>query len=103
MTFIINYYKPLLKSHNNIYNKNIILNTNFNNDDELNTIYNPIIGSSIGIPLNIIQYIFTNIYYNYNIVNIELILLQFAIGITTYGTDRLLDAIDYNNTILARK
>ena len=61
MTFIINYYKPLLKSHNNIYNKNIILNTNFNNDDELNTIYNPIIGSSIGIPLNIIQYIFTNI------------------------------------------
>ena len=100
MTFIINYYKPLLKSHNNIYNKNIILNTNFNNDDELNTIYNPIIGSSIGIPLNIIQYIFTNIYYNYNIVNIELILLQIAIGITTYGTDRLLDAIDYNNTIV---
>lgn len=100
MTFIINYYKPLLKSHNNIYNKNIILNTNFNNNDELNTIYNPIIGSSIGIPLNIIQYIFTNIYYNYNIVNIELILLQIAIGITTYGTDRLLDAIDYNNTIV---
>ena len=100
MTFIINYYKPLLKSHNNFYNKNIILNTNFNNDNKLNTIYNPIIGSSIGIPLNIIQYIFTNIYYDYNIVNIELILLQFAIGITTYGTDRLLDAIDYNNTIV---
>ena len=100
MTFIINYYKPLLKFNNNIYNKNIILNTNFNNDDELNTIYNPIIGSSIGIPLNIIQYIFTNIYYHYNIINIELILLQFAIGITTYGTDRLLDAIDYNNTIV---
>jgi hypothetical protein len=100
MTFIINYYKPLLKSHNNIYNKNIILNTNFNNNDELNTIYNPIIGSSIGIPLNIIQYIFTNIYYDYNVINIELILLQFAIGITTYGTDRLLDAIDYNNTIV---
>ena len=100
MTFIINYYKPLLKSYNNIYNKNIILNTNFNNDDELNIIYNPIIGSSIGIPLNIIQYIFTNIYYNYNVINIELILLQFAIGITTYGTDRLLDAIDYNNTIV---
>ena len=101
MTFIINYYKPLLKSYNNIYNKNIILNTNFNNDDdELNIIYNPIIGSSIGIPLNIIQYIFTNIYYDYNVINIELILLQFAIGITTYGTDRLLDAIDYNNTIV---
>ena len=26
----------------------------------------------------------------------ELILLQFAIGIFTYGTDRLLDAINYN-------
>lgn len=44
MTFIINYYKPILKSHNNIYNKNIILNTNFinnnitNNNDEFNTI-----------------------------------------------------------------
>ncbi len=105
MTFIINYYKPILKSHNNIYNKNIILNTNFNNNNnnnnnEFNTIYNPIIGSNIGIPLNIIQYIFTNIYYDNNIINIELILLQFAIGITTYGSDRLLDAIDYNNTIV---
>lgn len=98
MTFIINYYKPILKSHNNIYNKNIILNTNFINNN--NTIYNPIIGSNIGIPLNIIQYIFTNIYYDHNIINIELILLQFAIGITTYGSDRLLDAIDYNNTIV---
>ena len=102
MTFIINYCKPILKSHNNIYNKNIILNTNFinNNNNGFNTIYNPIIGSNIGIPLNIIQYIFTNIYYDNNIINIELILLQFAIGITTYGTDRLLDAIDYNNTIV---
>ena len=108
MTFIINYYKPLLKSYNlynnNNNNNNIILNTNFNNDTssynvELNTFYNPIIGSNIGIPLNIIQYIFTNIYYDYNIINFELILLQFAIGITTYGTDRLLDAIDYNNTL----
>ena len=100
MTFIINYYKPILKSPNNIYNKNIILNTNISKTNELTIVYNPIIGSTIGIPLNIIQYIFTYIYYGYNIINIELILLQFTIGITTYGTDRLLDAIDYNNTIV---
>lgn len=60
------------------------------------TIYNPIIGSNLGIPLNILQYVFTTTYYHENIITNELILLQFAIGIFTYGTDRLLDAINYN-------
>tara|TARA_Y100001970_G_C14250411_1_gene871431 strand:- start:381 stop:1073 length:693 start_codon:yes stop_codon:yes gene_type:complete len=59
------------------------------------TIYNPIIGSNLGIPLNILQYIFTTTYYNENIITSDLIILQFAIGIFTYGTDRLLDALDY--------
>tara|TARA_B110000305_G_C19134932_1_gene490727 strand:- start:523 stop:681 length:159 start_codon:yes stop_codon:yes gene_type:complete len=49
---------------------------------------NPIIGFNLGIPLNILQYIFTTTYYYDNILNSELILLQFAIGIFTYGTDR---------------
>ena len=62
------------------------------------TIYNPIIGLNLGIPLNILQYVFTNTYYNENIVNKELVLMQFAIGIFTYGSDRLLDAISYRYT-----
>ena len=72
-------------------NNNINMLTN-------STIYNPIIGSNLGIPLNILQYIFTTTYYQENIINNELILLQFAIGVFTYGTDRLLDAINYNNS-----
>ncbi len=60
-----------------------------------NTIYNPIIGSNLGIPLNILQYISTTTYFGENIINYELINLQFAIGIFTYGTDRLFDALEY--------
>ena len=45
--------------------------------------------------LNILQYIFTTTYYNENIISSDLIILQFSIGIFTYGTDRLLDALDY--------
>ena len=66
--------------------------------NDLDIVYNPIIGSNLGIPLNILQYIFTTNYYNENIINIELILLQIAIGIFTYGTDRLFDAYNYNIT-----
>jgi hypothetical protein len=69
------------------------------------TIYNPIIGSNLGIPLNLLQYIYTTSHYGENIINNDYILLQFAIGIFTYGTDRFLDALNYdtytypNNTI----
>ena len=76
--------------------KPILLSNNVNMLSKSNsTIYNPVIGSNLGIPLNILQYIFTTTYYHENIVNKELIMLQFAIGIFTYGTDRLLDALNY--------
>lgn len=105
MTFINNFkiinkpfiYKSISKksSLNNI----VMLNNNL-------TIYNPIIGSNIGIPLNLLQYIYTTSHYGTNIINYEYILLQFAIGIFTYGSDRFFDALDYesqyykyNNTI----
>lgn len=68
--------------------------------------YNPIIGSNLGIPLNLLQFIFTTEYYNHNIIDIQLITLQFCIGIFTYGTDRLNDALDYkknNNIILTQE
>lgn len=99
INFIIN--KPLLPTNHYSYllNHNNFINMNMNNDlPENNKLYNPIIGSELGIPLNILQFIFTTNYYNENIIsdNKELILLQFAIGIFTYGTDRFFDALEYN-------
>ena len=83
--------KPLLKNNKQ---SNLLMTTK----KKLNLNYNPIIGSSIGIPLNLLQYIYTTTYYGENVINLELFLLQFAIGIFTYGTDRLYDALEYNNS-----
>ncbi len=101
MTFILHnykhyYVKPYIQNNNN----NFFMNQN--NNETINTFYNPIIGSSLGIPLNLLQYIFTTSYYHNNIINLQLILLQFSIAIFTYGTDRFFDALDYkkfNNLI----
>ena len=81
-----------------IYNYPLLLKNN-NSNYYNNKFYNPIIGSSIGVPLNILQYIFTYTYFNENIVNRELFILQIAIGIFTYGTDRFLDALDYTDNL----
>ena len=67
-----------------------------NNLDKNIKQFNPIIGSNLGIPLNILQFVFTTEYYNENIITPDLFFLQIAIGIATYGTDRLFDAIYYN-------
>ena len=108
MTFInnlqiINKNKPLFHNQNKVlfmkndFNQEFISNKNITLD-----IYNPIIGANIGIPLNILQYIYTTSHYGENIINLKLILLQFAIGIFTYGSDRFYDASEYqkisNNT-----
>ena len=84
----INNFKIINKP--NFVKHNIIMLNNNNL-----TIYNPIIGSNLGIPLNLLQFIYTTTYYGENVINIEYILLQFAIGIFTYGSDRFLDALDY--------
>ena len=76
-----NFY-PLMKTTNNIEKQ-----------------FNPLIGSNLGIPLNLLQFLLTYNYYNENIINSQLILLQIAIGIFTYGTDRLFDAYEYNQTL----
>tara|TARA_B100000424_G_scaffold265871_1_gene256182 strand:+ start:661 stop:1518 length:858 start_codon:yes stop_codon:yes gene_type:complete len=83
------------------YKKNIIVNRinklHFINMNYNNTkIYNPIIGSNLGIPLNLLQYVYTTSHYGENIIDYKYILLQFSIGIFTYGTDRFLDALEYN-------
>ena len=95
MTFILHnykhhYVKPDILNKNNFF-------MNQNNSETLEVFYNPLIGSSLGIPLNLLQYIYTTSYYHDNIINLQLILHQFCIAIFTYGTDRFFDALDYKN------
>lgn len=56
---------------------------------------NPLVGVDMGIPLNIIQNVFTNLHYGYDITTFKAILLQFLIGYYTYGKDRYRDALVY--------
>jgi len=96
MTFINNLIikKNVIPLKSNILMLNILNNTNSIN----NKFYNPIIGSNLGIPLNLLQYIYINTYYQENLITPKLIALQFAIGIFTYGSDRLIDALQYSDT-----
>ena len=98
MTFINNLIikKNVIPLKSNILMLNILNNTNNNNIN--NVFYNPIIGSNLGIPLNLLQYIYINTYYQENLITFELVALQFAIGIFTYGSDRLIDALEYSDT-----
>lgn len=55
-------------------------------------------GAELGIPLNIFQYIASYNHYGVNIINPQLIVLQFLIGFYTYGKDRYYDAVAANKT-----
>ena len=79
--------KPIIKNN---YPLMILTSNN-------NTLFNPLSGSNLGIPLNILQYVFTTAHYGESIINNELIILQFCLGFSTYGLDRLLDAFEYYN------
>lgn len=57
---------------------------------------NSLNGIDLGIPLNILQNVFTNLHYGYDITTIKIIVLQFLIGYYTYGKDRYKDALEYN-------
>jgi hypothetical protein len=52
-------------------------------------------GVDIGIPLNIIDNVFTNLHYGHDITTSRVLLLQFLIGYYTYGKDRYKDSIEY--------
>lgn len=52
-------------------------------------------GFSLGIPLNIITNVFTELHYGYDITSIKIITLQFLIGYYSYGKDRYKDALEY--------
>jgi len=97
MTFINNLIvkKNIIPLKGNILMLNILNNTNTISN---NKFYNPIIGSNLGIPLNLLQYIYINTYYQENLITPELVALQFAIGIFTYGSDRLIDSLQYSDT-----
>lgn len=56
---------------------------------------NPVTGIDMGIPLNIIQNIFTTLHYGYDITTFKTVLLQVLIGYYTYGGDRYRDAMEY--------
>lgn len=53
-------------------------------------------GIDIGIPLNIIQNVFTKLHYGYDITTLKMVLLQFVLGYYTYGKDRYLDALEWD-------
>ena len=59
----------------------------------------PLNGLDIGIPLNIIDNVFTNLHYGEDITTPKVILLQFLIGYYTYGKDRYKDALEYYDKI----
>ena len=54
-------------------------------------------GAALGVPLSIIQNVFTNLHYGYDITTWQAVGLQFLIGYYTYGKDRYKDALDYKD------
>ncbi len=63
----------------------------------------PLTGLDVGIPLNLIENIFTELHYGENIITIKHVIIQFLIGYYTYGKDRYIDALEYNNNITETK
>ena len=54
-------------------------------------------GTVLGVPLTIIQDVFTNLHYGYNIITLKMVGLQCLIGYYTYGKDRYKDALEYRD------
>ena len=70
------------------------------NNKLVNTVHhavNPLNGIDLGIPLNILQNVFTNLHYGYDITTAKIVGLQFLIGYYTYGKDRYKDALEYKD------
>ena len=60
--------------------------------------FNWINGLDVGIPLNLISNVFTNLHYDYDITTTKLLVLQFLIGYYSYGKDRYKDALENERT-----
>ncbi len=79
-------------NHNPLIKRSIIFKKTINPRSSLQMNVN---GLDLGIPLNIITNVFTNLHYGYDITTPKLILLQFLIGYYSYGKDRYKDALEY--------
>jgi hypothetical protein len=66
-------------------------------DSPMGTVGSPAFpaGVVMGLPLNILAYIFTTNHYHEPILNAKIILLNCLVGFYTYGSDRMLDAVEY--------
>tara|TARA_Y100000992_G_C21250677_1_gene485697 strand:+ start:360 stop:1223 length:864 start_codon:yes stop_codon:yes gene_type:complete len=88
MSFINNH---VIFSQKPLYN-HLRLPTSLPQTIRNNALFN---GADIGIPLNLIDNVFTNLHYGYDITTFKVVLLQFLIGYYTYGKDRYKDSIEY--------
>ncbi len=55
-------------------------------------------GLDLGIPLNLLSTLFTDLHYGENRINLTLFLLQCCIGYYAYGKDRYKDALEYEES-----
>lgn len=84
--------QPRLLTTNYLIQNNIYMN-NLNNITSFNIKpFDIIPGIGLGIPLNILQMLYTYQHYHTNIVNVDMVIFQFMAGIFTYGLDRYLDS-----------
>lgn len=83
-----------MKNYN--FLKSLSKNSNLKRINMVTHAINPANGLDMGIPLNIIQNVFTNLHYGQDIITPKMIVLQFLIGYYTYGKDRYKDALDYD-------
>ena len=75
----------------NKYNNSLRL---VRNSQRINMIV-PLHGIDVGIPLNVIDNVFTSLHYGHDVTTLKVALLQFFIGYYTYGKDRYKDAVEY--------
>ena len=83
--------KPIIRAPITTISRNDVIQYSINLDD-----LNFINGLDVGIPLNLISNIFTNLHYGYDITTLKMVLLQFVLGYYTYGKDRYLDALEWD-------
>jgi hypothetical protein len=94
LAFLGNYQKH---SHSLLIKRQQHYKPMIRNSVSLNMVISPLPlhGIDIGMPLNIIDNVFTNLHYGYDVTTLKVVLLQFLIGYYTYGKDRYKDAVEY--------
>ena len=83
---------------NNLLNKisKKIKSGSLQTTDILYGVKNDLPGLELGIPLYLFEKVFTTLHYGENVEIDNIFLVECLIGMTTYGIDRYMDALDYN-------